>query len=134
MYSRTRLNEEKKSLCSDGFAPSKDEFENNQFSVYFVTKSTIEILTYMSGSRTNFVKQLQENQNIIHKICRYILMVTMHIRICFRKLRFNYGKLSQNLEASKFSTWAYRALNTAITVPKTKRSINTVEFEVDNIS
>ena len=47
MYSGTRLNEEKKVCAPDGLAPCKDEYENNQFSVYFVTKSTIEILTYI---------------------------------------------------------------------------------------
>jgi hypothetical protein len=47
LYSGTRLNEEKKVCAPDGFAPCKDEYENNQFSVYFVTKSTIEILTYI---------------------------------------------------------------------------------------
>jgi hypothetical protein len=47
MYSGTGLNEEKKICAPDGVAPCKDEYENNQFSVYFVTKSTIEILTYI---------------------------------------------------------------------------------------
>jgi RNA polymerase sigma-70 factor (ECF subfamily) len=80
----------------------------------------------------SFVKQLQENQNIIHKICRLyaededahkdlVQEITIQLWKAFPKFRGD----------SKFSTWAYRvALNTAITLyRKTKRSINTVGYE-----
>jgi hypothetical protein len=55
MYSKDSLNEEKKMYCSDGLHQCKDEYEN-QFSVYFVTKSTINTNVYMSTDRTNFCK------------------------------------------------------------------------------
>lgn len=47
LYSGTSLNEDRKVCAPNGFATNKDEFENNQFSVYFVTKTSIDLLTYI---------------------------------------------------------------------------------------
>lgn len=79
-----------------------------------------------------FVKLLETNQNIVHKICRLYtndkdahddLFQEITIQLCraFPKFRGD----------SKFSTWMYRvSLNTAITLyRKSKRQIDTQDFE-----
>jgi RNA polymerase sigma-70 factor, ECF subfamily len=79
-----------------------------------------------------FVKQLKENQNIIHKICRlYTSGVDAH-KDLFQEVTIQLWKAYPKFRGdSKFSTWAYRvALNTAITLyRKSTRTISTVEFE-----
>ena len=80
----------------------------------------------------SFVKQLQENQNIIHKICRLFTNGEDAHKDLFQEITIQLWKAFPKFRGdSKFSTWTYRvALNTAITLyRKTKRSIDTVEFE-----
>jgi RNA polymerase sigma-70 factor (ECF subfamily) len=80
----------------------------------------------------SFVKQLQENQNIIHKICRLYTNDDDAHKDLFQEITIQLWKAYPKFRGdSKFSTWTYRvALNTAITLyRKTKRSINTIEFE-----
>lgn len=88
---------------------------------------------YMSDNlEHSFVKQLQENQNIIHKICRLYTNGDDAHKDLFQEITIQLWKAFPKFRGdSKFSTWAYRvALNTAITLyRKTKRSINTIEFE-----
>lgn len=79
-----------------------------------------------------FVQLLQENQNIIHKICRLYTNGEDAHKDLFQEITIQLWKAFPKFRGdSKFSTWAYRvALNTAITLyRKTKRSISTVEFE-----
>lgn len=80
----------------------------------------------------SFVKQLQENQNIIHKICRLCTDNEDAHKDLFQEITIQLWKAFPKFRGdSKFSTWAYRvALNTAITLyRKTKRSITTVTYE-----
>jgi len=84
----------------------------------------------------SFVKQLQENQNIIHKICRLYTAGEDAHKDLFQEITIQLWKAFPKFRGeSKFSTWAYRvALNTAITLyRKSKRSIATVEYEGRNI-
>ena len=79
-----------------------------------------------------FVKQLKENQNIIHKICRLYTNSEDAHKDLFQEVTIQLWKAFPKFRGeSKFSTWAYRvALNTAITLyRKSTRSISTVEFE-----
>lgn len=80
----------------------------------------------------SFVKQLQENQNIIHKICRLYTDNEDAHKDLFQEITIQLWKAFPKFRGeSKFSTWAYRvALNTAITLyrKKTKR-VSTIEFE-----
>ncbi len=80
----------------------------------------------------SFVKQLKENQNIIHKICRLYTSGQDAHNDLFQEITIQLWKAFPKFRGdSKFSTWAYRvALNTAITLyRKSTRSVNTVEFE-----
>lgn len=79
-----------------------------------------------------FVKQLQENQNILHKICRLYTSDDDSHQDLFQEITIQLWKAFPKFKGeSKFSTWAYRvALNTAITMFRKKsRSINTVAVE-----
>lgn len=80
----------------------------------------------------SFVKQLQENQNIIHKICRLYTSGDDAHKDLFQEITIQLWKAFPKFRGeSKFSTWAYRvALNTAITLYRKKtRSVTTIEFE-----
>ncbi len=80
----------------------------------------------------SFVKQLKENQNIIHKICRLYTNGQDAHKDLFQEITIQLWKAYPKFRGdSKFSTWAYRvALNTAITLyRKSTRTVNTVEFE-----
>ena len=80
----------------------------------------------------SFVQQLQENQNIIHKICRLYTSGEDEHKDLFQEIRIQLWKAFPKFRGeSKFSTWAYRvALNTAITLyRKSKRSIATTEYD-----
>jgi len=84
----------------------------------------------------SFVKQLKENQNIIHKICRlYTGDVDAHNDL-FQEITIQLWKAFPKFRGeSKFSTWAYRvALNTAITLyRKSTKRLPTVDFEKQQI-
>jgi RNA polymerase sigma-70 factor (ECF subfamily) len=71
----------------------------------------------------SFVKQLKDNQNIIHKICR----LYTDCENADSKLRFSCGKLFQNLEA--FSTLAYHGSTEHITLYRKQTKCVTVEYE-----
>lgn len=79
----------------------------------------------------DFVNLLEENQNILHKICRLYAEDLEAHKDLFQEmviqLWHSYPKFKGE---SKFSTWAYRvALNTAISLYRTKkRRISTVEL------
>jgi RNA polymerase sigma-70 factor (ECF subfamily) len=80
----------------------------------------------------NFVAQLKENQNIIHKICRLYTNDADAHKDLFQEITIQLWKAFPKFRGdSKFSTWAYRvALNTAITLfRKSTRSIKTVDYE-----
>lgn len=80
----------------------------------------------------SFVKQLQENQNIIHKICRLYTNDAEAHKDLFQEITIQLWKAFPKFRGdSKFSTWAYRvALNTAITLyRKSTRTIKTVDYE-----
>ncbi len=80
----------------------------------------------------DFVNLLEENQNILHKICRLYAEDLEAHKDLFQEmviqLWHSYPKFKGE---SKFSTWAYRvALNTAISLYRTKkRRIATVELD-----
>ena len=79
-----------------------------------------------------FVKQLQENQNIIHKICRLYTSDDDSHKDLFQEITIQLWKAFPKFRGdSKFTTWAYRVgLNTAITLyRKKKRTISTIEFD-----
>ena len=84
------------------------------------------------GLEQTFVKQLQENQNIIHKICRLYTLGDDAHKDLFQEITIQLWKAFPKFRGeSKFSTWAYRvALNTAITLyRKSTRSVKTVGYE-----
>lgn len=80
----------------------------------------------------SFVKQLKENQNIIHKICRLYTSDEDAHKDLFQEITIQLWKAFPKFRGdSKFSTWAYRvALNTAITLyRKSTKSIKTSEYD-----
>jgi RNA polymerase sigma-70 factor (ECF subfamily) len=80
----------------------------------------------------SFVKQLRENQNIIHKICRLYTSGEDAHKDLFQEITIQLWKAFPKFRGeSKFSTWAYRvALNTAITLyRKSTRSIATTGYD-----
>ena len=79
-----------------------------------------------------FVKQLKDNQNIIHKICRLYTNNEDAHKDLFQEITIQLWKAFPKFRGdSKFSTWAYRvALNTAITLyRKSTRTVATTSFE-----
>ncbi|MBD3583956.1 RNA polymerase sigma factor [Flavobacterium selenitireducens] len=80
----------------------------------------------------DFVKQLRENQNIIHKICRLYTSGEDAHKDLFQEITIQLWKAYPKFRGdAKFSTWAYRvALNTAITLyRKSTRSVATTEYD-----
>ena len=79
-----------------------------------------------------FVKLLEANQNIVHKICRlYTNDKDAHDDL-FQEITIQLWRAFPKFRGdSKFSTWMYRvSLNTAITLyRKSKRQIDTQDFE-----
>lgn len=79
-----------------------------------------------------FVNLLEENQNILHKICRlYTRDIDAH-KDLFQEMVIQLWKAYPKFKGeSKFTTWAYRvALNTAISLYRnTKRKIQTVDWD-----
>ncbi len=79
-----------------------------------------------------FIELLEENQNILHKICMlYTIDMESHkdlFQEMVIQLWHSYPKFKGD---AKFSTWAYRvSLNTAISLYRTKRRrIKTVNWE-----
>lgn len=80
----------------------------------------------------SFVKQLKDNQNIIHKICRLYTSGADAHKDLFQEITIQLWKAFPKFRGdAKFSTWAYRvALNTAITLyRKSTRAVSTVDYE-----
>lgn len=80
----------------------------------------------------SFVTQLEENQNIVHKICRLYTNDADAHNDLFQEITIQLWKAFPKFRGdSKFSTWMYRvALNTAITLyRKSKRRVQTQDFE-----
>lgn len=80
----------------------------------------------------SFVKQLEENQNIVHKICRLYTHDQDSHNDLFQEVTIQLWRAFPKFRGdSKFSTWMYRvALNTAITLyRKSKRRVSTQDFE-----
>lgn len=85
-----------------------------------------------SSLEKSFVQQLQENQNLIHKICRLYTNSEDAHKDLFQEITIQLWKAFPQFRGdSKFTTWAYRVgLNTAITLYRKKtRTINTIEFD-----
>lgn len=79
-----------------------------------------------------FVAQLEENQNIVHKICRMYTNDQQSHKDLFQEITIQLWRAFPKFRGdSKFSTWMYRvALNTAITLyRKNKRRVKTQDFE-----
>jgi RNA polymerase sigma-70 factor (ECF subfamily) len=75
-----------------------------------------------------FVKQLEENQNIIHKVCRVYTTNSDAHKDLFQEITIQLWRAYPKFRGdAKFSTWMYRVgLNTAITLyRKSKRQIRT---------
>jgi RNA polymerase sigma factor (sigma-70 family) len=80
----------------------------------------------------SFVSQLEENQNIVHKICRLYTNDADSHNDLFQEITIQLWKAFPKFRGdSKFSTWMYRVgLNTAITLyRKSKRNVDTQSFD-----
>ena len=78
------------------------------------------------------VSDLEDNQNIVHKICRLYTNNQDAHNDLFQEISIQLWRAYPKFRGdSKFSTWMYRvALNTAITLyRKSKRVIKTQDFE-----
>lgn len=79
-----------------------------------------------------FVEQLEEHQNILHKICKLYTTDTDSHKDLFQEMTIQLWKSYGTFRGdSKFTTWAYRvALNTAISLYREKqRKITTVQWD-----
>jgi RNA polymerase sigma-70 factor (ECF subfamily) len=78
-----------------------------------------------------FISEIQENQNIIHKVCRIYTSDKDSHNDLFQEITIQLWKAYPKFRGdSKLSTWMYRiGLNTAITLyRKKKRTIETQDF------
>ena len=83
----------------------------------------------------SFTTLLEQNQNIVHKVCRIYTNDPDSHNDLFQEVTIQLWKAYPKFRGdSKFSTWMYRvSLNTAITLyRKSKRSIKTTDFDVMN--
>ncbi len=79
-----------------------------------------------------FVTELENNQNIVHKVCSLYTTNRDAHNDLFQEITIQLWKAYPKFRGdSKFSTWMYRvALNTAITLyRKSKKSIKTQDFD-----
>ena len=79
-----------------------------------------------------FVTELEQNQNIVHKVCRLYTNDSDSHNDLFQEITIQLWKAYPKFRGeAKFSTWMYRvALNTDITLyRKSKTSIATQDFE-----
>lgn len=79
-----------------------------------------------------FISEFQENQNIIHKVCRIYTSNKDAHNDLFQEITIQLWKAYPKFRGdSKLSTWMYRiGLNTAITLyRKSKRSVKTQDFD-----
>ncbi|MCP4978088.1 MAG: RNA polymerase sigma factor [Maribacter sp.] len=79
-----------------------------------------------------FVTELENNQNIVHKVCTLYTNDRDSHKDLFQEITIQLWKAYPKFRGeSKFSTWMYRvALNTAITLyRKSKKRIQTRDYE-----
>lgn len=79
-----------------------------------------------------FVTDLEQHQNIIHKVCRLYTNNQDAHNDLFQEITIQLWRAYPKFRGdAKFSTWMYRvALNTAITLyRKSKRSVKTQDFD-----
>ena len=79
-----------------------------------------------------FISEFQQNQNIVHKVCRIYTSNQDAHNDLFQEITIQLWKAYPKFRGdSKLSTWMYRiGLNTAITLyRKSKRRINTQDFD-----
>ena len=79
-----------------------------------------------------FVTELENNQNIVHKVCTLYTHDRDSHNDLFQEITIQLWKAYPKFRGdSKFSTWMYRvALNTAITLyRKSKKRINTLDYD-----
>ena len=84
----------------------------------------------------NFVKQITENQRLIHKVCRIYTDNEVDHEDLFQEITLQLWKSFSGYRGeAKFSTWMYRiALNTAISLfRKTDRQIR-LQSDIDFVS
>lgn len=90
------------------------------------------LIQAVSTKQEIFVQLIDENQGIIHKICRAYTYTSDEHNDLFQEVVLQlWGAFDSFKEQAKFSTWMYRvALNTAITLyRKKKRSIDIKDTE-----
>ncbi|PKV50381.1 RNA polymerase sigma-70 factor (ECF subfamily) [Aquimarina sp. MAR_2010_214] len=83
----------------------------------------------------SFVTNLEQNQNIVHKVCRIYTSDSDSHNDLFQEITIQLWKAYPKFRGdAKFSTWMYRvALNTAITLyRRSKRSIKTADLDTMN--
>lgn len=83
----------------------------------------------------SFVTNLEQNQNIVHKVCRIYTNDQESHNDLFQEITIQLWKAYPKFRGdAKFSTWMYRvALNTAITLyRRSKRSIKTADLDTMN--
>ena len=79
-----------------------------------------------------FVTELENNQNIVHKVCTLYTNDRDSHKDLFQEITIQLWKAYPKFRGdAKFSTWMYRvALNTAITLyRKSKRRVKTQDYE-----
>ena len=79
-----------------------------------------------------FVTELENNQNIVHKVCSLYTNNSDAHNDLFQEITIQLWKAYPKFRGeSKFSTWMYRvALNTAITLyRKSKRQVRTQDYD-----
>ena len=79
-----------------------------------------------------FVTELENNQNIVHKVCSLYTNNSDAHNDLFQEITIQLWKAYPKFRGeSKFSTWMYRvALNTAITLyRKSKKQLRTQDFD-----
>jgi len=80
----------------------------------------------------SFVSELEEHQNIIHKVCKIYTNDDDSHKDLFQEITIQLWKAYPKFRGdAKFSTWMYRvALNTAITLyRKSRKEVKTQDFE-----
>ena len=80
----------------------------------------------------SFVTNLEQNQNIVHKVCRIYTSDPDSHNDLFQEITIQLWKAYPKFRGdAKFSTWMYRvALNTAITLyRKSKKRIKTQDYD-----
>lgn len=109
----------------------------------FKLKFSVTLTSYVLLIRNNqllvkkelehkFVTELQDNQNIVHKVCSLYTNDRESHNDLFQEITIQLWKAYPKFRGeAKFSTWMYRvALNTAITLyRKSKKRINTQDYE-----